>query len=232
MTAAQPHPTARSPRTASLLAGIALTLMAVLSAFGIFGVITPLIAPGDAAKTAKAIHDSEALFRLGIASMVLVTVLDIIVASALYTLFALVNRNISMVAAWFRVAYAAVFLVSILQLLTAVTLMDDPPLLQRATAAFFITWYTSLILFGVHLLLIGYLAYRSGFMARIFGILLVVAGLGYLADGFGVVLIPGFTTIFGRYLFVGEVAFIFWLLIKGRRLLLTTVTPPSTVSAG
>jgi hypothetical protein len=72
-------------------------------------------------------------------------------------------------------------------------------------------------LFGVHLLLIGLLAYRSDFMPRIFGILLVIAGLGYLADGFGAVLVPGYALDISRFTFMGEAALMFWLLIKGSR---------------
>jgi len=87
----------------------------------------------------------------------------------------------------------------------------------RAIDAYNTIWLVGLILFGVHLLLIGYLAYRSGFMAKVFGILLVVAGLGYLVDGFVLVLVPGPSISIGQFTFVGEVALIFWLLIKGSR---------------
>ena len=62
----------RSLRTASLIAGLALALMAVLAAFGNFVAIQPLVTPGDAAKTAQDISNSEALFRWGIASLILV----------------------------------------------------------------------------------------------------------------------------------------------------------------
>jgi len=88
---------------------------------------------------------------------------------------------------------------------------------MRAFVSFSTIWVVGLILFGVHLLLIGYLAYRCGFVPRFLGILLVVAGLGYLVDGFGTVLASGYSTI-GQFTFVGEVVFIFWLLIKGARM--------------
>ena len=68
------------------------------------------------------------------------------------------------------------------------------------------------------LLLIGYLAFRSGFIAKVFGILLVIAGVGYIADAIGVAFVPDFSAVFAQFMFVGEVAIIFWLLIKGRRL--------------
>lgn len=210
--------TAWSPRRASLVAGIALALMAVLAGFGNFGAIVPLVTPGNAAKTAQDISDSAPLFLAGIVSLFIVTILDIVVAGAWYTLFRPVSRGLSAAAAWTRVAFAVVFMVAIGQLVTALTLLDEPAAALRAIEAFTTIWVTGLGLFGLHLLLIGYLAYRSGFMARIFGILLAIAGLGYLADALGTVLVADFTAVFGQYLFVGEVAMIFWLLIKGRRL--------------
>ena len=221
-----PSQATRSQRRASLTAGIALALLAALSVFGNFIAINPLVTLGDAAKTAENILASETMFRMGIASLILVVIGDIIVASALLTLFRPVNRGVSTTAAWFRAAYAAVYLTGISQLLVAVTVLADPGQASGAIEAFSTIWQASLILFAVHLLLEGYLAYRSGFMPKIFGILLVVAGLGYLADGFGAVLISGYSFGIGRFTFLGEVALILWLLIKGTRL--TDVKPATS----
>jgi hypothetical protein len=207
----------RSLRTASLIAGLALALMTALAAFGNFVAIQPLVTPGDAAKTAIDISHSEALFRWGIASLILVAVLDIIVAAALLRLFEPVNRSVSITAAWFRVAYAAVYLVAIIQLVVAFGLLGEPDQALRAIHTYDTIWLVGLIAFGVHLLLIGYLAYRSGFMAKVFGILLVIAGLGYIADGFVAVLVPGPSISIGQFTFVGEFALMLWLLIRGTR---------------
>jgi hypothetical protein len=210
-------PYARSLRRASLTAGIALALIVVLAVFGAFGAIGALVTPGDAARTAQDIQASEGLFRWGIASLILVVILDIVVAAALLRLFEPVDRSVSIMAAWFRAAYAAVYLVAISQLVVALGFLGDPAAALRAVDAYETIWHVGLTLFGVHLLLIGLLAYRSGFMPKIFGILLVVAGLGYLADGFGAVLIRNYPLNIGAFTFVGEAVLIFWLLIIGRR---------------
>jgi uncharacterized membrane protein YdcZ (DUF606 family) len=140
-----------------------------------------------------------------------------IVAVALFVVFEPVSRGVSMMAALFRVAYTAVFLVGIIQLVVALGLLRDPPQAMRAVEAYNTIWLVGLIFFGIHLMLIGYLAYRSGYMAKIFGILLVVAGLGYLVDGFGTVLVPDYSMNIAQFTFVGEAALMFWLLIKGTR---------------
>ena len=212
----------RSLRSASLTAGIALALMAGLAGFGVFGVLGTLVTSGDAAKTAQDVSESQGLFRWGIASLILVAVLDIVVAGALRTLFMPVSPGISVMAAWFRIAYAAVYFVAIMQLVLALDLLGEPAQALRSIDAYNSIWLVGLILFGVHLLLVGYLAYRSDFMAKIFGLLLVLAGLGYIVDGFVAVLVSGDTVSIGQFTFVGEVALIFWLLIKGSR---TAVRP-------
>jgi hypothetical protein len=220
-------------RTASWVAGIALALLTILAVFGNFLVLKRLTTPGDPATTMTNIAGSAGLFRWGIASLLAAAVLDVIVAAALMRLFTPVNRDLSRLAAWFRIIYAGAFLVAISQLGGVLPNLGNPDQAQRSIDSFNAIWNAGLILFGVHLLLIGYLAYRSGFIAKIIGILLVLGGLGYLIDGFGTVLVFGYSLGVAQVTFVGEAVLIFWLLIKGRRLTLnraasTTVRSPST----
>jgi Domain of unknown function (DUF4386) len=154
---------------------------------------------------------------LGIASLFLVVILDVIVAVALLILFEPVNRSLSTMAAWFRATYAAVYLVAISQLVIALGLLGEPDQALRAIDAYDTVWHVGLILFGVHLLLLGLLAYQSDFIPRVFGILLVIAGLGYLVDGFGAVLVPDYSMNISQFTFVGEATLMLWLLIKGSR---------------
>ena len=211
------HP-AWSQRKASLIGGIALFLLAVLAGLANFGVVEVLVTPGDAARTAKDLIDSEALFRSGIAGLIVVVILDIVVACSLLAVFEPVNRSVAIMAAVFRVAYATVFMVAVSQLVSALTLLDDADQALRAVGQFHTIWDASYAFFGVHLALIGYLVYRSGFAPRIIGVLLVLAGVGYLIDEIGSVLVSGYSLEISRFSFVGEAVLIFWLLIKGVRL--------------
>jgi Domain of unknown function (DUF4386) len=206
-----------SPRTAALVAGVALAVMAVLGGFANFGALVPLITPGDAVQTAQDISASPVLFWSGVAAFFLVALLDVLLAGALYTLLKPVNRRLSAAAGWLRAVYALLLVAALSQLVIGFSLLDDPEAALPVLESFNTIWVISLGLFGVSLLLVGYLAFRSGFIARVFGILLGVAGAGYLADAIGMAVIPGFTAVFAQFLFVGEVAIIFWLLIKGRR---------------
>ncbi|WP_104174683.1 DUF4386 domain-containing protein [Arthrobacter sp. Y81] len=204
--------------TASLVSGVGLAAMAALMIAGYFGGIVPLVTAGDAAGTAADISGSPALFLGGVACIFVVTLLDIVVAAAWYALFKPVNRRLSAVAAWIRVIFAGLFMLAAGHLVSAFSLLGQPDLALQAIRQFNSMWLISLGLFGIYLLLIGYLAVRSGFMARVFGILLAIAGLGYVADAVGTAFSLDFPVVFGSSGFVGEVAVIFWLLIKGRRL--------------
>jgi len=203
-------------RTSNLIGGAALLLIAVLAGVGYLGVLSPLITVGDAATTASVIADSLQQFRLGVACMALAAVLDIVVAAVLLALLTPVNATVAQAAAWFRVAYTAVFLVAITQLAIAPTLIDEPQALMNALDSYTIIWRTGLILFAVHLLLVGYLGFRSGFMPRVLALLIAIAGVGYLVDGFGTILVANYTPTISSLTFVGEVALIGWLFWSAR----------------
>jgi hypothetical protein len=220
----------RSIRTASLTAGVGLLLISALAGFGNFVALRGLVTEGNAAQTATDIMASDGLFRLGILSLLLTVALDIVVAWALYQVFRPVNNGISRLAAWFRIAYATVFMVGIGQLIGVLRLLGNDDYLRvfsvdqlHAQAllridSFSDIWYASLVLFGLHLLIVGYLAYRSGYVPRFLGVLLGIAGLGYVIDSFGVVLSRGSWTDVSFITFIGEFLFALWLVIWGRRI--------------
>ena len=197
-------------------AGAGLLLMSVLAGFANFAALEKLVTPGDAAKSARDIAASEGLFRAGIAGLFAVVVLDLFVAVALYRVLSPVGKNLSLLAATFRLMYAGVFMVALGHLFNALHLLDALPGLLRELDAFSDLWLSGLGLFGCHLVLIGYVAYRSGYVPKLLGALLVIAGLGYLADGVGVI----FSRDLGiaSYTFAGEFLLAVWLIIRGRRI--------------
>lgn len=221
----------RGIRRSALVAGTALLVLAVLSAAANFGVIQRLVTPGDT-RTARDILASAGLFRLAIAALVVVVILDIVVARALLTFFAPVHQGLARLAAWLRISYAVIFAVAISQLDGVLPLLGHARYLttfsagQRRTEAlmkiqdFQDIWHVSLILFGLHLVLIGYLACKSGYVPRVLGVLLVIAGGGYLADSFSALLVPGYSVNVAAFTFIGEALFMLWLLAKGRNVTL------------
>jgi hypothetical protein len=216
----------QSMRRASLTAGISYLLMVPLSAVGVFMAVQGLTTPGDADSTARNIVASEGLFRLGIVSLFANVALDMVVAWALYRVFSPVNRSISRLAAWFQIVFAGVFMVAIGELPGVLRLLDTDAhpavfdarqmhsLALERINTFTSIWDAGMVFFGLHLVLVGYLTYRSGFMPRLLGVLVVIAGLGYLSDSIGQILFQSYTTDIGLFTFPGELLLAIWLLVR------------------
>lgn len=208
-----------TPRTAALTAGIGLLVMTVLAAPVNFAIIQNIIVPGSAEATAANLVASAGTIRLGAVALVLVAVLDVVVAWALYELLRPVNSGLSLLAAWLRVAYAATFALALDSIFGAVKAApSDAAAALRLVEHFNDGWMVGQIFFGIHLGIVGLLSWRSRFIHWLFGILLVVAGVGYLFDGLTALAIPGFAVQLAMFTFLGELLFMLWLLIRGPRL--------------
>lgn len=216
-----------SPRTTATVAGLSLLLMAILAPFANFYALGNLVVANDAKTTAENIMASSELFRIGIACFLIVALLDVIVAWALLVLLEPVNKSLSLLAAWFRLVYAAVFSIALMPLLAVLHLLSRAESLKGletnqlnaqvmlSLSAFKSGWDLGLVIFGFHLLVLGYLIFKSSFIPKWLGVLVGIAGIGYLADGFGKILIPDYSITVAMFTFVGEFLLIFWLLSKG-----------------
>jgi hypothetical protein len=123
------------------------------------------------------------------------------------------------------IALAALLnLVTVLRLLDTSTSLDifQPAQLQvqvmLSLTAFRSNWYFGLLFFAIHLGLLGYLAIRSKYVPSILGVLLIIAGLGYLLNTLKPFLFAGTNLKFAEFTYYGELIFMLWLLIKGPRI--------------
>jgi len=124
--------------------------------------------------------------------------------------------------------FAVIFAVAVVNLLSAVHIVTEPTYqaafeptqlnaqMMASLNAFSAGWAVALVFFGIHLSLIGYLALKSGYMPKLVGILLVIAGLGYAADSFILFLVPDYVATAALFTFVGELVLALWLVIRGR----------------
>lgn len=221
----------------ALIGGIGILLIAAVSVFANFIVLEQLVTPGDPTATAKDIASSKGLFQAGVAGWFLIAALDVFVAVALFLVVRPVSRRLAAVAAWSRALYGVVLGVASFQLLSAagalggrITTSASNEVLQK-TDAFTDIWNVGLILFGIHLMLVGYLAYRSGYMPRFVGVLTGIAGFGYVfdaavrvvvADAFSLSVLTG----------LGEFVLGVWLVSRGRRIALQGTVRQNREGAG
>ena len=224
MNSTDNHP-GLSLRQAAVTAGVGLLIMTVAAPFAEFFVYGRLVVTGDAETTAQNILANGGLFLSGLFSYLLVFVMDVLVAWALYWLLRPVNRSLSLLAAWFRLVYTALALFAMLKLVTAwhlLHLADGTADLHAQAAlqldAFRQEWGLSLILFGIHLLLIAWLVYRAAYIPRFLGLLLAIAGLGWVVFELAPFLLPGANLRWLFIAFMGETVFMIWLLGWGWRI--------------
>jgi hypothetical protein len=205
-----------SLRTAAMVAGVGLLLMAILSPIAYLSTFQSLVKFDDAALTAQNILNSMGAFRTCILLLFTVAILDIVVAWGLYIILVPANKNLSALAAWLRVIYGGIFIFAISKLYIASQVITaDGTQAMSYLKAFQSIWDMGLILFGFHLLVLGYLVFKSGYVPKWLGVFLVLAGVGYIVDGFGKTLSPDYNLNIAQFTFVGEVLLIFWLLWKG-----------------
>jgi len=219
-----------SPRQAAIVAGIGflISFLGVIYT-GIF--VNGLIVEGDPATTVRNIMESQILFRSGIISWFLVIVGDMIRAWALWIFFREVNRSLALLAAWFMLVHDAIFGSALMNLVSAALLSDGAGSLSalgreqlqsmviHALEKFNYGFEIGIFFFSFHLGILGLLVFSSGYVPKVFGVLLFLSFLGYLLDSVVRILLPVYpemlwTIVMGPCL-IGELALMVWLVIKG-----------------
>lgn len=191
-----------------------------------------IVVPGDAATTAQNVAANETLFRWGIAGEATIFLIEIALAGILYVLLKPVSRSMSLAASLARAGEGFVMAASnvFTGIMTLVAVggagylaafsteqRDALSLMfQDANDYVVLVWG---FFFALHLVLLGWLVYRSGFFPRLIGALLALAGLGYFAQSYGTFVAPGLTDVLSTVVLVlaipGELVFSVWLLVKG-----------------
>jgi hypothetical protein len=215
-------------RQAALIVGFAYLLNPV--SYAEFTLYPKLVIPGKVPQTVANIGAHHGLFLTMLFCFLINFVEDIVIAWALYVLLAPVNRSLSLLAAWFQVVYAAIALVATLNLATVYRMLTTPEYLTTFGSGplgaqvnlllhtFRYDYSLVLVIFGIHLLLVGYLIIRSSYIPWWLGVLLVIDGLGWMVHSVQPYLYPDANLDFLFVTFFGEVIFMLWLLIMGWRI--------------
>jgi len=193
-----------------------------LAAFIAIGLTGRLIVDGNPTATAANILASEHLWRAGYSAEIFTMLCDVAVAWLLYVLLAPVNRNVALLAAFFRITYVAGYVPAVLANVMVLPLLHQH--LQQA-AWFAIrmhdpAWSISLIFFGANLAIVGYLIARAPVNVGWLAVALEVAGACYIINSFTLYLTPQLHAFLYPWIllppFVGELSLTFWLLFTRR----------------
>jgi hypothetical protein len=217
-----------SVQTYARVAGILFLISFVGGAFGEFYVPSTLIHGGSPTTTFNDIVTHEGLFRLGFAGYLLEGLCDAALSLVLYVLLKPVHRNLSLLAAFFGLISTAHFAVCEMFFFGGPMLLKDPVFLQaftreqiNALSYLFIRIYAYgagllMVFYGSASLIRGYLIYRSGYLPRFLGVLMVLVGVGFILKNFLLVLAPSYSSdLLLLPAPIAVLAFALWLLVKG-----------------
>ena len=222
-----------SPKTLARIAGSLYLVVAVLGGFAELYVRSSIVVAGDAAGTADDIRGSATLFRVGFVSDLVQATFFLLTAMALYLLLRDVHE---------LVARAMVVIVSVSVAIICLNLLNQYVALSVATDDEYTTvfgaagsdalaglfadmhaagYLIAQMFFGLWLLPLGFLVYRSGYFPKVLGVLLAIGAVGYLADLFVHFLVPDIAQSIAPFVVapaaVGELSLVVWLLVKGVR---------------
>lgn len=220
------------PVKTARLAGLAYLYIIIAGLFAEIGVRGQLVNYDDPTGTAANILSSELLYRIGFVAELLMTGADIFVALCLYRLLVVVDRHISLAGMVFRLISAAIAGTKALFFLMPLILLHMTPETSGFTAGQLEglsvlslrlhgqAYNISLVFFGIDCLIIGWLIWKSGFLPRVIGAGIFVAGVCYLVTSLMIFLTPAlaaadwFMALFIPCL-IAEAAVTLWLLVRG-----------------
>lgn len=220
-----------STKRAARVAGLLYLLASIPGAFSLLYIPAHFIVSGDPAATANRIVDSEFLFRLGIVCEMTGFIGFIFVVRALYRLLVGVNKSQASLMVTLMLVSIPISLVNVLNEIAALILIRGPDFQsvfdkpqREALAMLFLKLHfqgfiVAQIFWGLWLIPFGVLVFKSGFLPRVLGVLLIAACFGYLANSLvdlGVLPSNVVSRVVGQ-LTICELPIILWLLIRGAK---------------
>ncbi len=191
-----------SPQTYARIGGILYLLIIALGIFYEIIVRDRIMVVGNASATVANLRSMEFLWRLGIVAELLSSIIGLCLVFIMYKLTKLVNKDLAMLAALFNLAAATIQTVYILHLVDALFPIGTAEYLKAFTpeqleAMVSLTMKSHVFGFGIALLMFspyflftGFLIYKSTYFPKFIGILYIISGVGYLVNGFMLILAP------------------------------------------
>lgn len=220
-----------SPSTLARIAGVLYLIIAVAAILAHIIIPEQFIVPGDTAATVANISANELLFRIGTVGNELIILLsEVLLSVVLYVLLKPVNKTLSLVAAVSRLVMTTIHGLNLLNYYFVLQLVSGDgdmaafgPEQTQALVTMFLDAHSTGFTLGIaflvlHVFTLGYLIVQSGYFPKVLGYLFIAAGVGYLVDTIGLLLVPGYTMtpgLIAAVIAVAELAFAIWLLVKG-----------------
>jgi hypothetical protein len=190
--------------------------------------VPSIIRTGDAATTAAQLRLNEDLFRLGFAAYLVEAFSDVVLAWLFYVLLKPVHRELALLSAFFGLVSMSIFAVTQMFYFSAPMFLKGSGYLTafspdqlESFAGLFLSLYgylggISMLFYGTAWIIRGWLTFRSGYLPSFLGVLMVLAGLGFVAKNITYVLAPAYSsTLLLAPMFLSFVVLTIWMLLKG-----------------
>ena len=221
-----------SQHKAARLAGLLYLIAMATGLFAEFYVHFPstLIVSGDAAKTASNIMANERLYRIGIANNIITFAIDVALIWALYVLLRPVNRNLALLAVFFRLVETTMACVAIINYYVAMQFVSDADHLKAFDSnqiqalsilhdTYALTFIVVAIFLGLGSAIFNYLLFKSRYIPKALAAWGIFASLLLLMSQFAIIIFPAVEKIIIPACYgpiaIDEIALGFWLLFKG-----------------
>lgn len=217
----------RSANRAARTAGLLYLSLVPLAVFGFPYGPSGIFVPGDAAATANNVIAYGSQLRLSIVVNLLGAVVNTLVVLALYRLLKPAGRNMASLMVVFLLLSVPIGMLNELNHVAVLVLLGGagylapftPSQLQALVPLFHDLHRYGLgiagVFWGLWLFPMGYLVFKSGFLPRFLGVLLMIGCLGWVTESVAAILLPNFGARIAMFTGLGEVVFPLWLLVKG-----------------
>ena len=197
-----------STSKASMVVGIAFITSAIIVTIVDDFLLANFVVPGDAEALARDIEANGKLFGFAVVGYLLVLALDSIIGLALYVVLRPSSKNLALLTATLRLLYAGTLIIGLFALVVHVVDVHGYATIRLI----------GYIFFSLHIFVLGYAVFESGYIPRILGVLLILASFTYLVFFIDLRLSEVFEVIVMLIMAIAEFSLSIWLMVNRGRL--------------
>ena len=194
---------------AARIVGISFIISFILVVFVGNFILPNFVNPGDTETLANDIKDNEQLFNIAVVGYLIILALDAAIALGFFILLKPTNKILASLSGNFRLLYVAIMVISVIALAFQFIGVSSYGTIKLIGYLFF----------TCHILVTGYTVFISGYIPRIFGVLLIIAFFSYVLAFYVSFLVPeALLMIFMLFMIIGELSLSLWLVLKGGKI--------------
>jgi hypothetical protein len=197
-----------STNKAAMIVGIAFITSAIIVTIVDDFLLANFVVPGDTAALARDIEANRRLFSFAVFGYLLVLALDSIIGLAIYLVLKPANKNLALLTAALRLLYACILVIGLFALVFQII-----DVYGYATIKLF-----GYVFFALHIFVLGYSVFKSGYIPKSLGILLIFASFTYIVFFVDLHLSEMLEVITMLTMAIAELSLSIWLMVKRSRL--------------